>query len=471
MDKTQSKEKRSVSVKTIGFTLGGFGIVIVALLVASLYMLSFEFKNVKKTTEEYVSLKTSAMDVQLASDYLTDQARSFVVTGEDDFVFNYFKEKIDTKRRENALEALHNKLGDIQAYKDLSNAVDSSVALENTEYYAMRLTIEAFNKNYNPDDYETAANKSYCQEIQNRVMALAIKSEDSSLTAEQQKQRAIEYVYGNSYQKQKHDISTNINASIKNIDDLLEKNVFDSSEQLNRVLMVQQILIVFLVVFFVAAILFIRNGLLKPINYAVSKISNREFLDGSHGLREYRYLVAAYNEAREVSINNAEKLTYIAEHDKLTGVLNRMGYESVYRDLYLDKTAFILIDLDDFKAINDNHGHHVGDRMLKKISNILTKYFPNDFVCRIGGDEFAILVFDYKEGFKEELIKRFEDMQKESLETKDKLPAESLSIGIAFGTKDDDTDSLYRKADRAMYHVKTHAKSGYCFYDEIKVSK
>lgn len=471
MDKAQNKEKRSVSVKTIGFTLGGFGIVIVALLVASLYMLSFQFKNVKKTTEEYASLKTSAMDVQLASDYLTDQARSFVVTGEDNFVFNYFKEKIDTKRRENALEALHNKLGDIQAYKDLSNAVDSSVALENTEYYAMRLTIEAFAKSYNPDDYETVANKSYCQEIQNRVMALAIKSEDSSLTIEQQKQRAIEYVYGSNYQKQKHNISTNINASIKNIDDLLEKNVFDSSEQLNRVLMVQQILIVFLVVFLVATILFIRNGLLKPINYAVSKISNSEFLDGSHGLREYRYLVAAYNEAREVSINNAEKLTYIAEHDKLTGVLNRMGYESVYRDLHLDKTAFILIDLDDFKAINDNHGHHVGDRMLKKISNILTKYFPNDFVCRIGGDEFAILVFDYKEGFKEELIKRFDDMQKESSETKDKLPAESLSIGIAFGTKDDDTDSLYRKADRAMYHVKTHAKSGYCFYDEIEVRK
>lgn len=44
-------------------------------------------------------------------------------------------------------------------------------------------------------------------------------------------------------------------------------------------------------------------------------------------------------------------------------------------------------------------------------------------------------------------------------------------FGIAFGTKDDDTDSLYRKADRAMYHVKTHAKSGYCFYDEIKVCK
>ncbi len=463
----KTKQKRIVSVKTIAWSLAGLGVAIVGLLVASLYMLSFQFKNVKRTTEDYVDLKISAMDVQLASDYLTDQARSFVVTGEDDFVFNYFKEKIDTKRREKALEALHNEIGDIQAYKDLDNAVDSSVALENTEYYAMRLTIVAFNKNYNPDNYENAANKSYCQEIQNRVMTLELKSEDAALSVEEQKQKAIEYVYGSDYQSQKHKISENINASILKIDELLEKNVINSSEQLNRLLIGQQVLILLLVIFFTAAVIFIRNGLMKPINYAVSKISNREFLDGSHGLKEYRYLVAAYNEAREVSINNAEKLTYIAEHDKLTGVLNRMGYESVYRDLHLEKTIFILVDLDDFKAINDNHGHHVGDRMLKKISGILTKHFPNDFVCRIGGDEFAILIFDYKDDIREQLEKKFETVEKEAENTKDKLPKESLSIGVAFGTKDDDTDSLYRKADRAMYHVKSLSKNGYCFYDTI----
>ena len=463
----KTRQKRIVSVKTIAWSLAGLGMAIVGLLVASLCMLSFQFENVKRTTEDYVDLKISAMDVQLASDYLTDQARSFVVTGEDDFVFNYFKEKIDTKRREKALEALHNEIGDIKAYKDLDNAVDSSVALENTEYYAMRLTIVAFNKDYNPDNYETAANKSYCQEIQNRVMTLELKSEDAALSIEEQKQKAVEYVYGSDYQSQKHKISANINASIQKIDELLEKNVINSSEQLNRLLIGQQVLILFLVIFFTATVIFIRNGLMKPINYAVSKISNREFLDGSHGLKEYRYLVAAYNEAREVSINNAEKLTYIAEHDKLTGVLNRMGYESVYRDLHLEKTIFILVDLDDFKAINDNHGHHVGDRMLKKISGILTKHFPNDYVCRIGGDEFAILIFDYKDDIREQLEKRFEAVEKEAENTKDKLPKESLSIGVAFGTKDDDTDSLYRKADRAMYHVKSLSKSGYCFYDTI----
>ena len=176
----------------------------------------------------------------------------------------------------------------------------------------------------------------------------------------------------------------------------------------------------------------------------------------------------AYNEARSISIDNAEKLTYIAEHDKLTGVYNRTGYDRIYRGLLLDKTIFILIDLDNFKSINDNYGHSVGDKVIKTISAILSKFFPNDFVFRIGGDEFAVLIFDYKEDIKEDLIRKFEAMNKEIASKKDEIPSESVSIGVAFGTKEDDTDSLYRKADRAMYYIKTRTKSGYCFYDSIK---
>ena len=305
-----------------------------------------------------------------------------------------------------------------------------------------------------------------------RYIAIEVfQCREEILNSAEQKQKAIEYVYGNEYQKQKRDISGAIVSSIAEIDTLLEKNVISSSDQLNRVLFVQQIFIILLVVFFVAAVIFIRQGLLKPINYAIHKISRREFLDGSRGLREYKYLVNAYNEARSISIGNAEKLTYIAEHDKLTGVYNRTGYDRIYRDLHLEKTIFILVDLDDFKAINDNYGHGMGDKLLKRVSDILTKFFPHDFVCRIGGDEFAALIFDYKEDIREDLIRKFVAIEKEIATKKDDLPSESISIGIAFGNKEDDTDSLYRKADRAMYYIKTRTKSGYCFYDSIKENK
>ena len=166
---------------------------------------------------------------------------------------------------------------------------------------------------------------------------------------------------------------------------------------------------------------------------------------------------------------NEEKLTYIAEHDKLTSLLNRQGYDAIYRDLDLEKTIYILLDIDDFKSINDNYGHVIGDRFLKKIAAILLKYFPDDYVCRLGGDEFAILISGYQDNIKEELIKKFNAMEKEATDTQhDRLPSSSISIGVVFGSSIDTTDTLYRKADKAMYHVKGISKNGYCFYDEIK---
>ena len=149
----KTKQERIVSVKTIAWSLAGLGLAIVGLLVASLYMLSFQFKNVKKTTEDYVDLKISAMDVQDASDYLTSQARSYVATGNDEFIFNYMEESYTTKTRQNALEYLESKLGKVGPVDDLEKAVESSVTLMNDEFYAMRVTIAAFDKDYSAEKY------------------------------------------------------------------------------------------------------------------------------------------------------------------------------------------------------------------------------------------------------------------------------------------------------------------------------
>ncbi len=117
MQKDKLKNNKSISIKTIAWTLGGFGVSIMVMLIVSLYMLSFQFDRVQKTTQDYVSIKMSALEVQDASDYLTEQARSFVVTGEDEYIFNYMNEGYTLKNRENALDALNKKLGDTDAYQ------------------------------------------------------------------------------------------------------------------------------------------------------------------------------------------------------------------------------------------------------------------------------------------------------------------------------------------------------------------
>ena len=461
------KKNKSVSIKTVGWTLGGFGVAIMVMLIVSLYMLSFQFEKVQKTTQEYVSLKMSAMEVQTASDYLTEQARSYVVTGNDEFLFNYMNEGYTLNNREKALDALNKKVGDSDAYQHLSHAVQHSKVLMNDEFYAMKLTIIAFDKDYTDPKYQTyEEDKKHSQEVIDHVMPVKLSAEDEALSKEAKQDKALEYVYGNNYNDQKKKITKSIQDSIAEIDILLENNVYKSSEQLKTVLIIQQTFILILIVFFVLAIVFIRNGFIKPVNTAVEKIVKREFLE-SRGLREYRYLVDAYNEARATSINNAEKLTYIAEHDNLTGVYNRAGYDNFYKDLSLEKTIYILVDIDDFKSINDNYGHDAGDKALKRLSNILGKYFPNDYICRLGGDEFAILIFNYQDGIKEELIAKFARIEQEAMNEEKGLPSSSFSIGVAFGTKEDNTDTLYRKADKAMYEVKGKTKNGYCFYEDL----
>ena len=471
MEKVNSKTKKGVSIKTVGWTLGGFGVAIVVMLVVSLYMLSFQFDKVQKTTREYASLKISALEVQDASDYLTSQARSFAATGNDEFIFNYMEESYTTKRRENALENLENKLGKITAVEKLAEAVDSSVTLMNDEFYAMKLTIEAFDKDYTLETYRVRGEyiKKHSQEVLDIVIPIKLSDADKALDQEQQKKKALDLVYGETYKIQKDTISHSINDSVMEIDKLLEENIDKTSEQLRNVLIIQQVFILVLIVFLVLAIVFIRFGLTKPIDVAVSKILKREYLE-SRGLKEYRYLVDAYNEARATSINNAEKLQYMAEHDTLTGVYNRAGYDSFYRDLNLEKTIYILVDIDNFKLINDSYGHIVGDAALKKLSAILTKYFPHDYVCRIGGDEFAILIFNYydKESIRKELTDIFKKVQKEALQKEKGSASLTCSIGVAFGTNKDDTDSLYRKADKAMYEIKGKTKGDYCFYEDIK---
>lgn len=467
MQKDKIKNNKSISIKTIAWTLGGFGVSIMVMLIVSLYMLSFQFDRVQKTTQDYVSLKMSALEVQDASDYLTEQARSFVVTGEDEYIFNYMNEGYTLKNREKALDALNKKLSDTEAYQNLAHAVNHSKVLMNDEFYAMKLTIIAFNKDYTSEIYQKyEEDKKHSEEVIQYVMPVELTPEDAALSPAEKKERALTYVYSSNYSNQKNKISQSIVDSIAEIDKLLEDNVYKSSEQLKTVLIVQQTFILILVIFFVLAVVFIRNGLIKPVNTAVNKIIKREFLE-SRGLKEYRYLVDAYNEARMTSINNAEKLTFIAEHDNLTGVYNRAGYDKFYKELSLDKTIYILIDIDDFKSINDTFGHDAGDMALKRLSSILLKYFPDDFICRLGGDEFAILVFDYEDGVKEELIAKFVEIEKEAMIEEKGLPSSSFSIGVAFGTKGDNTDTLYRKADKAMYAIKGKNKNGYCFYEDI----
>lgn len=96
-----------------------------------------------------------------------------------------------------------------------------------------------------------------------------------------------------------------------------------------------------------------------------------------------------------------DKYKYLYSHDALTGVFNRYGFneymDATLKNSSIKKIALIIIDVDKLKIINDEHGHIKGDTVLKSVSDTLVKNVPpGSAVCRWGGDEFAILLNDYK---------------------------------------------------------------------------
>ena len=104
-------------------------------------------RDSNKYTQQVIDRKNSSSDLMRASDYLTEQMQVFTVTGDRQYLDNYFTEAKVTRRRENALSVLSQGNTRSAAYLDLSAAMDESVSLMNTEYFAARLTIMAYGLN------------------------------------------------------------------------------------------------------------------------------------------------------------------------------------------------------------------------------------------------------------------------------------------------------------------------------------
>jgi diguanylate cyclase (GGDEF)-like protein/PAS domain S-box-containing protein len=178
--------------------------------------------------------------------------------------------------------------------------------------------------------------------------------------------------------------------------------------------------------------------------------------------------------ARDVSERKKweNELLYMATHDPLTGLPNRALLDDRLQVAIANARrrrkglALIVMDLDKFKNVNDEFGHLVGDKLLKSVSERLSKLLrQSDTVARIGGDEFIILLNEIKSS---ENVSNVADKILSVFDTPfmidDLTIHSSTSIGIAIYPKDGrDSISLTRNADSAMYHAKEKGRNMYVF--------
>ena len=130
----------------------------------------------------------------------------------------------------------------------------------------------------------------------------------------------------------------------------------------------------------------------------------------------------------------------------------------------MSNTYLLVIDVDSFKSINDNYGHEVGDKVLQKVAKTIKGNFrSNDYVCRIGGDEFVVFIANTDDDQRQIIIDRVEQINSELADSSDSLPPVSVSVGAVMGSEDTDAKELFEKADRALYERKRNGKNGITF--------
>lgn len=178
-----------------------------------------------------------------------------------------------------------------------------------------------------------------------------------------------------------------------------------------------------------------------------------------------------------------EQLMYQASHDPLTGLPNRtllndrMTQAIAVSERNKNSIAVILLDLDHFKVINDTLGHSCGDLLLKTVAGRLQELIRgSDTISRIGGDEFVAMLTTRNNG--EDIIAvahRFLDAISRPYMLQGQEVTITASIGIAQYPEDgNDCETLCKKADTAMYHIKEHGRNGFQFFaDEMnrRISK
>jgi diguanylate cyclase (GGDEF)-like protein/PAS domain S-box-containing protein len=166
-----------------------------------------------------------------------------------------------------------------------------------------------------------------------------------------------------------------------------------------------------------------------------------------------------------------ERLSYEATHDVLTGLANRALFgdrvqAGVANAGPGNTISIVLIDLDDFKTVNDTLGHSVGDGLLVAVADRMrASVRPTDIVARLGGDEFAILFEGVGGDTVDRVLERIADALAVPVEIDGHLLGVRASFGVVDGQAgDDDAGDLLRRADIAMYEAKERGEGGYQRY-------
>ena len=453
----QRIKDRLSSVRQSGIHLGTvekFLLVIAALISVALLLAAYSteasFSRTQEAMQRYITCQQDAAQFEEGSDYLTNEARSFVVTGDPAHAFSFVEEVEVTRRRERVLDDAARFLSDHSSLQYLEQALVHSNELAQVECYAMRLAVSGLM--HDPADYPA------------RIASVSLTEEDAALDPQAQCAKAIDLMFNSAYNEKKQLIVQNVSLSITALVEDTETEMIDSAGQLNQLQRRETALIILLLLLFLLAVVLTYALVIHPMYRNIRHLDRREEMPVK-GTYEMRHLARVYNDILTENNERSEKLSYSATHDALTGVYNRTAYEKAYKSLHGSDVGLLVVDVDKFKHFNDTYGHDVGDLVLKRVAEVLMSSFRSeDHVSRIGGDEFCVIMRHTNSSLKDLVIGKVEKMNQVLSKPDKGTPSISLSVGIAFGDRENPSGDLFKDADTALFRVKNNGRGGCSVY-------
>ncbi len=447
---------KGLKIQTLSLWMVAVTIVVSVLIGEGIVHVMRDHNKLADITEEYIYVQEEAENLLIGSDFLTDRVRLYAVTKDLDYVEEYFTEVEETKRRDKALETLEEHMDgkDAEILTASREALELSNELMEMEMHAMKLAALSVDEAVSMLPLE--------------IGDYPLTEEELSCTNEEKSDAAVGLVFSEEYRDMKRQIEEKISFVTERVITICEKEQAESENEMKTALIHQSIYTVLIVVLVIFSYIMIAVLILRPIRLYVNCIKNNNFLEIT-GAYEFKYLAATYNNVYEMTMEQQNMLRQKAERDALTGLLNRQSFEQLKESLRnpSKKLAFLLVDVDVFKAINDNYGHDTGDQALIKVANLLEDNFRKaDYVLRIGGDEFAVIM-EKITADKKQIIRDKIDAVNEVLQhPQGDFPKYSVSVGVAF-SEQGFHDELFHQTDTALYHTKENGRCGYTFYDEL----
>ena len=280
--KTNTGKNGGISIRVLYIAMLVLGALTVLLLAFSVSRSSSVFAALNKATGNYIVRQDAAHDLMEASDYLTEMAQRFTLDGDPQYMNNYFEEAFTSKRRENAVVSMAENEAEQGLVDQIQAALKESNTLMYTEYYAMKLVVDA---------------KEY-REYPETLRGVELREEDALKSAEEKMELAQAMVMGKDYYDHKEVIRNNLRASLSTMDKLMARTRQESTAQLNRELdAIRGFIIAVSVLLLCMIVLTLLLGV-RPLSRAEKSLRSGQPVP-EEGAREFRHLARAYNDLKK----------------------------------------------------------------------------------------------------------------------------------------------------------------------------